>query len=69
MSTVTLCGDVRAFESVVRCECGRYRGAERPHAFRFTPVAAKEVTDYVAQVCGGCDRVKSKCTCSDGECG
>lgn len=30
-------------------------------------IAARE--DYVTTVCGGCDRPKAKCTCSDGDCG
>lgn len=37
---------------------------------RASHVAAREVpSDYTATVCGGCDRPKAKCTCSDGDCG
>jgi len=32
--TAEACGDVRVGRVVVRCECGSYREAERPHGFR-----------------------------------
>jgi len=32
--TAEVCGDVRVGRVVVRCECGSYREAERPHGFR-----------------------------------
>jgi uncharacterized protein (UPF0335 family) len=37
---------------------------------RASTVSATEVQrDYVATICGGCDRPKFKCSCSDGDCG
>lgn len=47
-------------------EISMAEGVKRARAL----VSAKEIRpDYLATVCGGCDRPKQKCTCSDGDCG
>lgn len=68
MPTVQVCGDVKLGEALVKCACGKSRASDKPCGYRI--VGATEVPrDYVATICGGCDRPKMKCTCSDGDCG
>lgn len=51
-------------------EISMAEGVKKQREWAASFVASREVRpDYTATVCGGCDRPKEKCSCSDGDCG